>query len=71
MNRQEQIQALQKDWDSNPRWKGIKRHFTAEDVVRLRGSVQVEHTLARRRERASSARRGSCSLGSARPRFHR
>ncbi|MCY1215734.1 Isocitrate lyase [compost metagenome] len=48
MNRQQQIQALQKDWDTNPRWKGIKRNFTAEDVVRLRGSVQVEHTLARR-----------------------
>ncbi|BDB24575.1 isocitrate lyase [Cupriavidus sp. TA19] len=48
MNRQEQIQALQKDWDTNPRWKGITRNFTAEDVVRLRGSVQVEHTLARR-----------------------
>lgn len=48
MNRQEQIQALQKDWDTNPRWKGIKRNYTAEDVVRLRGSVQVEHTLARR-----------------------
>ncbi|CAG9167106.1 isocitrate lyase [Cupriavidus pinatubonensis] len=48
MNREQQIQALQKDWDTNPRWKGIKRNFTAEDVVRLRGSVQVEHTLARR-----------------------
>ncbi|EYS89406.1 isocitrate lyase [Cupriavidus sp. SK-4] len=48
MTRQEQIQALQKDWETNPRWKGIKRNFTAEDVVRLRGSVQVEHTLARR-----------------------
>ncbi|WP_454743527.1 isocitrate lyase [Cupriavidus necator] len=48
MNRQEQIQALQKDWDTNPRWKGIKRNYTAEEVVRLRGSVQVEHTLARR-----------------------
>ncbi|SPA37131.1 isocitrate lyase [Cupriavidus taiwanensis] len=48
MNRQEQIQAVQKDWDTNPRWKGIKRNFSAEDVVRLRGSVQVEHTLARR-----------------------
>nr|CAD13354.1 isocitrate lyase [Cupriavidus necator] len=47
MTRTEQIQALQKDWDTNSRWKGIKRNFTAEDVVRLRGSVQVEHTLAR------------------------
>lgn len=48
MNREQQIQALQKDWDTNPRWNGIKRNFTAEEVVRLRGSVQVEHTLARR-----------------------
>ncbi|MDQ0139486.1 isocitrate lyase [Cupriavidus necator] len=48
MNRQEQIQALQNDWDTNPRWNGVRRNFTAEDVVRLRGSVQVEHTLARR-----------------------
>jgi len=48
MNREQQIQALQKDWDTNPRWKGIKRNYSAADVVRLRGSVQVEHTLARR-----------------------
>jgi isocitrate lyase len=46
--RQQQIDALQKDWDNNPRWKGVQRHFTAEDVVKLRGSVQIEHTLARR-----------------------
>jgi len=46
--RQQQIDALQKDWDSNPRWKGVQRHYTAEDVVKLRGSVQIEHTLARR-----------------------
>jgi len=39
---------LKKDWAENPRWKGIKRGYTAEDVVRLRGSVQIEHTLARR-----------------------
>ena len=38
---------LRKDWDTNPRWKGIKRPYSAEDVVRLRGSVQVEQTLAR------------------------
>src|SRR3546814_7901267 len=31
-----------------PRWQGIKRGYGAEDVVRLRGSVLVEHTLARR-----------------------
>ena len=43
-----EAQRLQKDWNENPRWKGIKRGYTAEDVVRLRGSLQVEHTLARR-----------------------
>jgi isocitrate lyase len=46
--REQQIAALQKDWDSNPRWKGVSRSYSAEDVVRLRGSVQIEHTLARR-----------------------
>ena len=46
--RQQEIDALQKDWDTNPRWKGIKRGYTAADVVRLRGSFQIEHTLARR-----------------------
>ncbi|WP_432559173.1 isocitrate lyase [Granulicoccus sp. GXG6511] len=39
---------LQKEWDTNPRWAGVKRDYTAEEVVKLRGSVQEEHTLARR-----------------------
>src|SRR6266508_7038416 len=39
---------LQKEWDS-PRWQGITRDYSAEDVVRLRGSLKIEHTLARRR----------------------
>src|SRR4249920_3130005 len=39
---------LKKDWAENPRWKGIQRGYSAEDVVRLRGSVHIEHTLARR-----------------------
>ncbi len=38
---------LKKDWETNPRWKGVKRPYSAEDVVRLRGSVLIEHTLAR------------------------
>lgn len=38
---------IQKDWDSNPRWNGITRNYTAEDVVRLRGTVHVEHSIAR------------------------
>jgi isocitrate lyase len=39
--------CLKYDWQNNPRWKGVQRPYTAEDVLRLRGSVQVEHTLAR------------------------
>ncbi|HOX71797.1 MAG TPA: isocitrate lyase [Dokdonella sp.] len=35
------------DWSSNPRWSGIRRNYSAEDVVRLRGSVHIEHSLAR------------------------
>jgi isocitrate lyase len=46
--REQQAQALAKDWSDNSRWNGIKRNYTAEDVVRLRGSVMVEHTLAKR-----------------------
>ncbi|MGH3325432.1 MAG: isocitrate lyase [Streptomyces sp.] len=38
---------LQHEWESDPRWNGIERTYTAEDVIRLRGSVQEEHTLAR------------------------
>jgi isocitrate lyase len=45
---QQQADALAKEWETNPRWKGLKRDYTAADVVRLRGSVQEEHTLARR-----------------------
>jgi isocitrate lyase len=41
------IEATKNDWAESPRWKGVKRVYTAEDVVRLRGSVQIEHTLAR------------------------
>jgi isocitrate lyase len=44
----EQAKVLEKDWSTNPRWKGVERTYSAADVVRLRGSVQVEHTLARR-----------------------
>lgn len=48
MSQATQVQALQKDWSENPRWKGVERDYGAEDVVRLRGSVQIEYTLARR-----------------------
>ena len=46
--REEQAAALNKEWSTHPRWKGITRSYDAADVVRLRGSVAVEHTLARR-----------------------
>jgi isocitrate lyase len=45
---QEQAAEIQKSWETDPRWKGVQRSYTAEAVVRLRGSVQEEHTLARR-----------------------
>ena len=38
---------MNNDWTKNPRWKGVERPYTAEDVMRLRGSIHVEHTLAR------------------------
>jgi isocitrate lyase len=43
-----EIQRIRKDWSENPRWKGVRRGYTPEDVYRLRGSVAIEHTLARR-----------------------
>ncbi|MCC3276313.1 MULTISPECIES: isocitrate lyase [unclassified Arthrobacter] len=41
-------EQLTQEWASDPRWEGIERDYTAEDVVKLRGRVQEEHTLARR-----------------------
>ena len=40
------IQAVRDDWQENPRWRGVRRDYTAEDVCRLRGTLMVEHTLA-------------------------
>ena len=48
LSREQQIAALEKDWATNPRWKGIKRGYSAADVVRLRGSLPIEYTLAKR-----------------------
>lgn len=45
MNR---VEALKKDWENNTRWKGIERPYKAEDVIRLRGSIDIEYTLAAR-----------------------
>jgi isocitrate/methylisocitrate lyase len=37
---------IQRSWEENPRFAGIERRYEAEEVVRLRGSVRVEHSLA-------------------------
>jgi isocitrate lyase len=44
---EEQAVALEKEWKENARWSGIERPYSAQDVLRLRGSFAVEHTLAR------------------------
>ncbi len=46
-DRDAMIAKLKKDWQENPRWKGIKRPYTAEEVVKLKGSIDIEHTLAK------------------------
>jgi isocitrate lyase len=46
MERQHQAEVLTKSWENEPRWQGIKRPYTAEQIVRLRSSVQIEYTLA-------------------------
>jgi isocitrate lyase len=45
---QTEVTALEKAWETDPRWAGIKRNYTAADVLRLRGSLKIEHTLALR-----------------------
>lgn len=48
MTRQERINALQQDWATNPRWENVVRTYSAEDVINLRGSYDIEYTIARR-----------------------
>ena len=47
MTKQDRIDALVKDWESNPRWANVERPYLAEEVVKLQGSVNIEYTLAR------------------------
>ena len=42
------VQKLQESWENDERWKGITRPYSAEDVIKLRGSIDIEYTLARR-----------------------
>jgi len=47
MELKQQVELLQNDWDTSDRWKYVKRPYSAENVVKLRGSLQAEYTLAR------------------------
>jgi isocitrate lyase len=40
--------TVEREWESNPRWDGITRDYTADDVLRLRGSIDIRYTLAER-----------------------
>jgi isocitrate lyase len=46
-DREQQVRRLEADWTGSPRWAGIRRNYSAGEVVRLRGHVRIEHTLAR------------------------
>jgi isocitrate lyase len=46
MTKLKSVKDIQSDWDSNPRWKNVKRGYSADDVVRLSGSIAIEHSLA-------------------------
>jgi isocitrate lyase len=48
MKQQDLAKQLEGEWAKNPRWRGVQRNYAAADVVRLRGSLQIEHTLASR-----------------------
>lgn len=47
INQAEAAKALQKEWETDSRWEGVERTYTALDVIRLRGSMKVEHTYAK------------------------
>ncbi|UJH69298.1 isocitrate lyase [Muricauda sp. SCSIO 65647] len=47
MEKKEKIQALLTDWMVNPRWKGVERPYTAEEVIKLRGSYEIDYSIAK------------------------
>ena len=47
MERQQQAETLAESWKREPRWEEINRPYSADQVVKLRSSVHIEHTLAR------------------------
>ena len=48
LSREDQAKQLEESWENDARWNGIERLYTGEDVVKLRGSIQIEHTLAKK-----------------------
>ncbi|GGJ72026.1 isocitrate lyase [Anoxybacillus voinovskiensis] len=48
MTREERIKKLEESWQMEERWRGVVRPYSAEDVIKLRGSIDIEYTLARR-----------------------
>ncbi len=47
MNKLRSAKDIQNEWDTNPRWKNVKRDYTAEEVVKLSGSVLIDYSLAK------------------------
>jgi isocitrate lyase len=47
MKNNETLRLMEADWKKNPRWNGITRTYTPQDVIKLRGKVNIEHSLAR------------------------
>jgi isocitrate lyase len=47
MSRPRSAEEIQRSWETDPRWRGITRSYTADDVARLRGTIHIEHSLAR------------------------
>ncbi len=48
MNNQDKIAKINEAWNNDPRWKNVERTYTAEDVLKLRGTIHIEHSLARK-----------------------
>ena len=46
-NREELEKKIIKDWNENPRWDGVKRPYTAKEVINLKGSINIEHSIAK------------------------
>ena len=47
MDKQARTEQIRREWETNPRWKGVVRNYVAEDVENLKGSVDIEYTLAK------------------------